>query len=272
MIDFMTVMWKPLIACLILAGIHVYLGLHIIERKVIFVDLSLAQIAALGATVALLFGYDLHSHATYWFSLIATFAGAIVFSLTRSRQERVPQEAIIGIVYAISAASAILILSRTAEGDEHIRHMLVGNILLVDAYEIIKLFLLYSAVGLFHWIFRKKFLLISTQPDKAYERKISIKFWDLLFYLSFGLVVTSSVEVAGVLLVFSFLIAPSVAAILLASTIRTRLVIGWMVGLIASLLGIAFSYFLDFPTGASIVCIFGLILVIMSSLAFARKL
>lgn len=264
MLDFVLVMWKPLVACFILAGIHAYLGLHVVERKVIFVDLSLAQIAALGATFALLFGHDLHSTATYWFSLSATFAGAVVFSLSRSRQEKVPQEAIIGIVYAVSAAAAVLILSRTAEGDEHIRHMLVGNILLIDSGEILKLFLLYGLVGIFHWRFREKFLLISTAPEQAFEKKVPVKFWDLLFYLSFGLVVTSSVEIAGVLLVFSFLIVPSVAAILLASTIRMRLVVGWSVGLITSLLGILFSYFFDFPTGASIVCMFGLALAVIT--------
>jgi zinc/manganese transport system permease protein len=266
MSDFVLLMWKPLLACFILTGIHAYLGLHVVERKVIFVDLSLAQIAALGATFAVLVGRDLHSPVTYWFSLGATFIGAAIFALTRTRKEKVPQEAIIGIVYAVSTALAILILSRSQEGDEHIRQMLVGNILLVNTREIIKIVVLYSAVGVLHWVFRKKFLLISTEPEKAFEQGVCIKRWDLLFYLTFGLVVTSSVEIAGVLLVFSFLIVPAVAAVMYAYEIRSRLVFGWGVGVVTSFLGITLSYFCDLPTGATIVCVFGGLLVLLSLL------
>jgi len=269
MIDFLTLMWKPFAACLILTGIHAYLGLHVVERKVIFVDLALAQIAALGATIAFLFGYTLHSQATYWFSLSATFIGAAVFAGTRMRKEKVPHEAIIGIVYAVSAAAAVLILSRSAEGDEEIRHMLVGNILLVSIPELLKMTVLYSLVGLLHWTFRKNFVLISSNPEEAFRKKLNVKAWDLLFYLTFGLVVTSSVQIAGVLLVFSYLIVPAVAAILFAETIVTRLVIGWLVGLVTSVLGIFLSYQLDLPTGATIVCSFGCVLLVLS--VFARQ-
>ncbi len=255
--DFLVLMWKPLLACLVLTGIHGYLGVHVVERKVIFVDLALAQIAALGATVAFLFGFDLHGQATYWFSLVATFLGAVVFSLTRTRHEKIPQEAIIGIVYAVSAAIAILILSFAAEGDEHIRYMLVGNILLVDFPEILKMAILYSIVGSIHWVFRKNFILISTQPEEAFRKKIPVKLWDLVFYLTFGLVVTSSVQIAGVLLVFSFLIVPAVGAILFCEKLSHRLLFGWALGGLVSLLGIFFSYHFDLPTGAAIVCTFG---------------
>jgi zinc/manganese transport system permease protein len=263
MADFLFLMWKPLLACLVLTGIHNYLGVHVIERKVIFVDLSLAQIAALGATVALLFGFGLHSTVTYWFSLGATFLGAGIFALTRTRREKVPQEAVIGIVYAVSAALAILILSRSPEGDEHIRHMLVGNILLVNFSEIIKMAVLYSLVGVLHWKLRHVFLKISMDPDKALQEGIPIKRWDLVFYLTFGLVVTSSVQIAGVLLVFSFLIVPAVAAILYTADIRRRLIFGWSVGLVTSFVGMAVSYYADFPTGATVICCFGVMLLVL---------
>lgn len=262
--DFLLLMWKPLLACLILTGIHGYLGIHVVERKVIFVDLALAQIAALGATLALLFGLDLHGLPTYWFSLAATFVGAIVFSITRTRREKIPQEAVIGIVYAVAAAAAILVLSRTAEGDEHIRHMLVGNILLVSLPEIVKMAVLYSLVGFVHWYFRKKFILISTQPEKAYRQGLKVRVWDLVFYLTFGIVVTSSVQIAGVLLVFSFLIVPAVCAILYSDNLFNRLIFGWTVGIIASVIGIALSYYFDLPTGASIICSFGAALGVLS--------
>lgn len=269
MADFFLLMWKPLAACLILTGIHAYLGIHVVERKVIFVDLSLAQIAALGATVAFLFGFDLHGIAVYWFSLAATFMGAIVFALTRTRKEKIPQEAIIGIAYAVSAALSILILSRAAEGDEHLRHMLVGNILLVTTPEILKMLILYSAIGILHWKFRKIFLLISTNPDAAYRQKVPVKLWDLLFYISFGVVVTSSVQIAGVLLVFSFLIVPAVIAMLFSDQIHKRLWIGWAAGILTSLFGIGASYFWDLPTGATVVCSFGMVLLAAS---FVRSL
>jgi len=262
--DFILIMWKPFLACLILTGIHVYLGIHVIERKVIFVDLALAQIAALGTTCAILLGHDLHSGVTYWLSLSATVLGAIVFSLTRTRHEKIPQEAIIGIVYAMAAASAVLILSRSAEGDEHIRSMLVGNVLLVSMPEIIKILVLYSLLGLFHWYFRRTFLLISTKPNLAFQRGMNVKFWDLIFYLTFGIVVTSSVQIAGVLLVFSFLIVPAAAAILFSTRLSTRLWLGWTIGTLVSFLGITLSYFLDFPTGATIICVFGAMLVVLA--------
>ena len=263
--NFLLLMWKPLLACLILTGIHTYLGVHVIERKVIFVDLALAQIAALGAVIAFLSGFDLHGRATYWFSLGATFIGAIIFSVTRSRREKIPHEAIIGIVYAVAAAAAVLILSRAAEGDEEIRHMLVGNVLLVDLSEITYMAILYGLVGLFHWFFRKKFILLSTNPEEAYQKKISVKWWDMIFYLTFGLVVTSSVHIAGVLLVFTFLIVPAVGAILFSDKLSHRLWLGWIYGFIASCAGIGLSYYFDLPTGATVVCVFGGFLILLAS-------
>lgn len=263
MIEFLSLMWKPLVACLVLTGIHGYLGIHVVERKVIFVDLAIAQIAALGAVIAFLFGFDLHGPATYWFSLAAASIGAVIFAWTRTRKETIPHEAIIGIVYAVSAALAILILSRAAEGDEHIRYMLVGNILLVDIPEIAKMAVLYSLIGLFHWRFRNRFLLISTRPEEAYRRKLAVRRWDFLFYFTFGVVVTSSVRIAGVLLVFCFLIVPAVAAMLLVKSFSARLAAGWLFGAVASFLGILASYAFDLPTGASVVSAFAALLVIL---------
>ncbi|HNV86364.1 MAG TPA: metal ABC transporter permease [Candidatus Omnitrophota bacterium] len=264
MADFIFIMWKPLVACLILTGVHTYLGIHVIERKVIFVDLALAQIAALGASGAFLFGCSFDSSDAYGMSLAAAFAGAVIFSATRMRREKIPQEAIIGIVYAVSSAAAILILSKMPEGDEGIRHMLVGNILLVSLPELVKMTGLYLLVGLFHWYFRKVLILISADPEEAFRRKISVRKWDLAFYVTFGLVVTSSVHIAGVLLVFSFLIVPAVCAILCSNRLETRLLIGWAVGAGISGASIWISYFLDLPTGPTVICLFGLVLIVFA--------
>ena len=258
----------PFVASLILTGIHAYLGVHVVERGVIFVDLSLAQIAALGATIALLLpitGGDPHAPFTYWVSLAFTFLGAFVFSTIRSRRARIPQEAIIGICYAVSSAAAILAMSKATSESEHLKDMLVGNILAVSWTEVGKTALLYGAIGFFHYIFRGRFLAISMNPKKAEADGISIKLWDFLFYASFGFVVTSSVSIAGVLLVFCYLIVPSVAAMLYADTIGRRLAIGWTMGTVVSGLGVFLSLKLDLPTGATIVCTFGLILIIMAA-------
>ncbi|MEK6576257.1 MAG: metal ABC transporter permease [Nitrospirota bacterium] len=256
------ILWVPFLVCLILTGIHVYLGMHIVRRGIIFVDLTLAQVAALGATVALLIGYDLHDRMAYFISLGFTSVGAVVFSLTRQRREKVPQEAIIGIVYVVSAAASILVLDRAPGGAEHIRSLLVGNILTASPKDLLVTGLLYSIVGLFHWVYRKPFLTISFIPEEAYKTGRSIYLWDFLFYLSFGLIVTSSVRLAGVLLVFAYLVIPAVSSLLFTEILGRRLALGWTIGGISSALGLMASYWFDLPTGATIVCAFGLILVL----------
>jgi zinc/manganese transport system permease protein len=259
----------PFVASLILTGIHAYLGVHVVERGVIFVDLSLAQIAALGGAVALLLpitGGDAHAPEVYWISLAFTFIGAAVFSTIRSRRARIPQEAIIGICYAVASAAAILAMSKATSESEHLKDMLVGNILAVSWNEVIETALLYGAIGTFHFVFRRKFLAISLDPKRAEAEGISIKFWDFLFYASFGFVVTSSVAIAGVLLVFCYLIVPSVAAMLYADTIGRRLAIGWTMGTVVSAGGVYLSLLLDLPTGATIVCTFGAVLILMAVL------
>lgn len=255
------------VASLILTGIHAYLGVHVVERGVIFVDLSLAQIAALGLTVAYLVGYDIHtSMPAYLFSLGFTFVGAAIFALTRAhRKTRIPQEAVIGIVYAVSAALAILLMSKATQETEHLKEMLVGNILAVTWYEIGKTAVLYALVGVFHVAFRRRFLLISLDEPEAERQGLNIRLWDLLFYMSFGFVVTSSVAIAGVLLVFCFLIVPAVAAMLFTERLGVRLAIGWGLGAAVSAGGIALSFLLDLPTGAAIVATFGGALLLLAA-------
>src|SRR5438876_6128823 len=259
----------PFVASLILTGIHAYLGVHVVERGVIFVDRSLAPIAALGATIALLLpitGGDPHAPISYWISLAFTFVGALLFSTIRGHRARIPQEAIIGICYAVASAAAILAMSKATSESEHLKDMLVGNILAVSWAEVRKTALLYGAIGAFHYIFRHKFLAISMDPKQAEAEGISLRMWDFLFYASFGFVVTSSVSIAGVLLVFCYLIVPSVAAMLYADTIGRRLAIGWTMGTVVSALGVYLSLLLDLPTGATIVCTFGLVLIAMAAL------
>jgi zinc/manganese transport system permease protein len=262
----------PFVASLILTGIHAYLGVHVVERGVIFVDLSLAQIAALGSTMAMLLpftGQEAHGPWVYWTGLAFTFLGAVVFSTVRVRRARIPQEAIIGIAYAVASAATILAMSKATSESEHLKDMLVGNILAVSWGEVGNTAALYASIGAFHYVFRRQFLAISLDHEKAEASGMSVRFWDFLFYASFGFVVTSSVLIAGVLLVFCYLIVPSVAAMLFADRIGPRLAIGWTMGTVVSALGIYLSVMLDLPTGATMVCTFGLVLILM---AIARAL
>ncbi len=248
----------PFIACLILTGIHVYLGIHVISRKVIFVDIALAQIAALGATVAFLRGYDPRSNGAYLFSLSFAILAAIVFALTRTKHERVPQEAIIGLTYATASAAAILLADISPHGAEHLHDLLAGSIVWVTPHQIVKTAILYAVIGIFHFVFRERFLLISLDPEAAYARGIRVRLWDFLFYLSFGVVITSAVQIAGVLLVFTYLVAPAVFAVLFFDSLRARLLTGWVMATIVSAVGVLFSY--DRPSGPTIMVCFAIAL------------
>src|SRR5687767_6289073 len=184
--DLFALLWAPFLMCLVLTGIHVYLGIHVIAREVVFVDIAMAQIAALGATAAFLAGFALESPVSYASGLGFTLLGAVVLALTRSRERHVSQEAVIGVVYAVSAAAAVLMADRAPHGAEHVRAMLVGNILTVTGGEVVGVATLYAFVGAVHWLCRRPFLLISTQPDTAFREGWRVRAWDLLFYATFG--------------------------------------------------------------------------------------
>jgi zinc/manganese transport system permease protein len=268
--DLLALLWAPFVMCLVLTGIHAYLGIHVIAREVVFVDIAMAQIAALGATAAFLFGFELESWVSYAAALAFTVLGAAVLASTRTRGRHVSQEAIIGVVYAVSAAGAVLLADRAPHGAEHIRAMLVGSLLSVDVEHVAKVAALYAVVGAVHWTLRRRFMLISTDPEAAYRAGWNVRFWDFVFYATFGLVVTSSVRVAGVLLVFSYLIVPALAGIMLGGRTSARLATGWVFGTAVSLVGIAASAVLDLPTGATVVCAFGLMLLVLAVVQLLR--
>jgi zinc/manganese transport system permease protein len=250
----------PFAACLVLTGIHAYLGLHVLARGVIFVDLALAQVAALGLTVALLAGHAPASAAAYWYALAFAVGGGLLFAVTRVRRAPVPQEAIIGIVYAVSAALTILVVDRAPQGAERIKQLLVGSILTVTGGDVLALAGLYAVVGLVHWLVRRPLLALSFGGGR--ERGGRVLAWDALFYASFALVVTSSVRVAGVLLVFAYLVVPAAIAVLLVRGVSRRLALGWLVGAVVSAGGLVASYRWDLPTGAAVVSAFGLALAV----------
>lgn len=266
-------MW-PLIACLILPWLLVYLGLHIVQRGVIFVDLALAQVAAFGTCAAILVGYDVHEWQSFAFSMGFTLFGAAVLTLTRTCNQRVPQEALIGIVYVVAAAASIVVLSKSAGGKEELQRSLVGELLVVPPAEVIKTFGLYVVLGVVHFLLRKKFFAISAGHESAAASGINVAWWDFVFYMLFGLVVTSFVHIGGVLLVFSYLVIPAVCAAFLADSFKSRFLIGWVVATLASVVSLFITVELDLPIGAATVCGLGgaLILVILASgLGFRRS-
>jgi zinc/manganese transport system permease protein len=267
-------MLPPFVACMLLVAMLGYLGLHVIAREVIFVDLSLAQMAALGSLVALLFHIDPDSPQTYLFALVSTAVGAFLFALTRTsgRGSRVPQEAYIGIVYVIASAAAVLVANKLPGGGEAVEKTLVGSLLWVTWPQIGKLAAFYAVLGAFQYALRHRFLTISFNPADAEQRGWRIRWWDFLFYLSFGVVITLAVPIAGVLMVFSFLVVPAVIANLFVQGQRHRLLalLSWSSGALASILGLWLSYTRDLPTGPLIVCMYGALLVVAVVIRAAR--
>ena len=267
MIDLML---PAFVASLILVGIHGYLGIHIIARGVIFVDLALAQVAALGWAAA---GLGLGAwvgaavglspdNAGYLIGLCATLVAAALLSITRMENDRVPQEAIIGIVYVVASAATILLAAQAPRGSEHVEHLLTGSLLWVTWPTIVKTAIVYGLLGVGHWFLRRRFLTISLAPDTARTEGWVVSWWDFLFYAMFGVVVTSSVAIAGVLLVFSFLVIPAVIAFLFARTPGRMLTIAWLSGIIATVIGLVVSFKSDLPTGPVVVCAFALVLIV----------
>ncbi len=267
MADILDIIWLPFVACVVLTGIHCYLGLHVVMRGVIFVDLALAQIAAMGTAVGLAAGLAPGSVQAYFVSLGFTFVGAAVFSLARFRDHRVPQEAMIGITYAVSTAMSLLILSKTAVETEQLKSMLEGELLFVTWPQVTRTLIVYGCVGLVHWCFRRPFF-DSSRNHGGPAAATGQRKWDFVFYMTFGLVVTSSVQIAGVLLVFSFLVVPAVCAMMFFDSVAARLLTGWSLGIAATVAGLSASWRWDLPPAMSIVAVFGL-MVIAASAAYA---
>lgn len=274
MIEALEIMRWPLLACLLLPGLLVYYGLHIVRRGVIFVDLALAQVATLGTCLCLLMGHEPGDPHNYFWALGFTLIGALVFTLTRPAYDhKVPQEALIGIVYVVTAAAGILLLSKSPHGKEELQRSLVGELLTVRPRQVWETFAIYAVIGLVHYVWRRPFIRLSFEHAQAEAEGMAVRRWDFLFYALFGLVVTSFVQVGGVLLVFSYLIVPAVCASFLADSLGARLALGWLVATVASGLGLYGSFRLDVPTGAAIVCALGAVLLaVLVAAALHRRL
>jgi zinc/manganese transport system permease protein len=267
-------MWEvmkwPLAACLVLPPLLTYLGMHVVRRGVIFVDLAMAQVASLGTCLALLLGYSLHDRATFWIALTVSFAHAILLSATRNSEKyNVPQEAVVGVPFVFAAAASILLLSKVAGGKDEVQNLLVGDILNVTPRDVLQRAGIFALLAIYYAFFHKKFMLISFDPkgSEAYH----VRLWDFLFYAPFAIAIVNFVAVAGVLLTFSYLIVPAVCASMLSEEFVPRLLIGWGIAALASIAGLVASWWLDLPTGAAIVCALGILLAVVGSAVVFRR-
>lgn len=271
MTDGLIFMLPALTACVVLAGIHCYLGLHVVARQIFFADLALAQMAALGGAIGLVRGSDLGTLPSYAWSFLMTLAGAAVFAWTRRLERRVSPEAVIGLTYVVAVALTLLVMDRAPEGPDQLKVLLVGSLLLTDWATIGMAAGLYAALGLFFWWFRKTFELISFDPDRARRKGIAVHRWDFVFFAIFGLVVTSSVRIAGVMVVFTLLVAPAVVAAALTREPGKRLLLGWLVGVVLAAAGVLLSYAADLSTGSAVVATFGGVLAALGLFARPAK-
>jgi zinc/manganese transport system permease protein len=258
--DAVSFLLYPFAASVAFVLVHAYLGVHVLRRNIVFADLALAQLSALGATVAFALGYAPVSPAGFAYAFAFTTLGATLLTATRALSRLVSQEAFVGILYVAATAATVLVVDRSPQGAEHVKKILIGSILTVEPPELIKFAALYGAIGLAHWLARRPMLAVATEVEPAGRSRLAVSLWDFLFFLSFGLVVTSSVTTAGVLLVFSFLIVPAVIGSMFSRAIPVVLAIAWSSGIFASALGLGGSFVLDLPTGAAMVVAFVLML------------
>jgi zinc/manganese transport system permease protein len=269
--DALSLLLLPFAACVAFVLIHTYLGVHVLRRNIVFADLALAQLSALGATFAFANGYSPTSVAGFGYALLFTAIGAALLTMTRGLARFVSQEAFVGILYVVATAATILVIDRSPQGAEHVKKILIGSILTVGLPELAKFAALYAAIGFLHWFLRRPLLAVSSEAQPAGRSTLVVSIWDFLFFLSFGIVVTSSVTTAGVLLVFSFLIVPAVIGSIFSNKVHVVLAVGWGVGILASAVGLAGSYVFDLPTGAAMVTAFALLLLLaglVKALAF----
>jgi zinc/manganese transport system permease protein len=262
-------------AILVLAGIHAYLGFHVVRRGVIFVDLALAQMAALGVALALILGLEEDPLASYLLPLAMTIVGAACFAWLRSQERRVPLEAFIGIVFATAQAAVFLVLEKSPSGPEHLKETLVGTLYTVAPRHVLETAGLYVGIGAVHLLLQRPLFEITNDPARARARGRRIFLWDFVFYALFGVVVTSSVQIAGVLLVFGLLVIPAAAGLLASERTPVALGVGWIFAFVASFAGLLGSLHFDMPAAPSIlvaltVCL-GLLALALRAGAAARR-
>jgi zinc/manganese transport system permease protein len=238
------ILFTAFMLSVVLLGIHSYYGLHIIERGIIFTDLGIGQMAAFGAAVSIL-AFD--GKFMYPVSLLFSLVGAFLIALSTKRARH--HEAFIGLLYAFGMSAAVIALSRAPRGAEEMEHLVAADILFVSMHAVLKTAALYAVIGAVLWFGLGR--LRGTWRE-------------LVFFGTFSLTVTSSVNLAGVLVVFAILVAPAFIVSSLRCSFRAKLLLAWGIGTAINLVAIVASYFLDLPTGHTVVALYAL-----SAIAFS---
>lgn len=251
----------PFLACLLLILIHAYFGIHILQRGIIFVDLALAQFIGIGIALSFLYGEE----KSLLLSVVFAFIGSIILALSRKTAKYVNIEAFIGVLYIFSFSAAILVLDRSPHGMEEFKTIMNGNIIWVTPGEILSTFIVYGAVGSLHFFLRRQFYALTFEGKGNF-------LLEFLFFASFAVVLVKSVHMAGILQVFSFLVIPALIGRLFFKRQSTILIVGWLAGVLVSVLGMFLSYRLDLPTAPLIVAGLAIIFFVLLALLLAYNM
>lgn len=264
-------MAAPALGCMVMTLIFTYFGIHVLRRGIVFIDLSMAQLAALGTTVAFAMNVEEHSYGSILFSMGFVFLGALFFTLARYIAPRISQEAVIGIIYVLAASLAVIVADRSPRAAEHIQHTLNGSILWITWGGVLKLFTAFVILGGFLWISRKSFYKCSTQSNSPEPYTRNQALWDFIFYLMLGLAIVACIETAGIFLIFTLLIIPAACGIQMFDSLGKQWVTGIALGILVSWVGLAISFAYDLPTGSTLVCAFGISFITTLGFSFLSR-
>ncbi|MFC1477127.1 metal ABC transporter permease [candidate division KSB1 bacterium] len=264
MLDIILFLAPPITICILFAGILSYFGNHILTRGIIFIDIALAQIAALGTMIGLLLGFAEGARSLEIISLVFTLAIISVFAMTKFEKQVIPQEAIIGIIYGLGLGLATLLSEKIPGGSNFITKTITGNILWVTWDQVFWTFLLFAAIAVLHVLLRKHFVKISESRENLPYSIGKVRFYELIFYITFSIVVVRAVPIGGIFLVFTLLIAPTAMATLFTQNWTARFIWSWIIGILGSMAGIYISYTFNISNGPAIVCMLGVFVFIMA--------
>ncbi|MFZ5515380.1 MAG: metal ABC transporter permease [Candidatus Zhuqueibacterota bacterium] len=264
MIENLKFLSVPITACILMAGILSYFGNHILSRGIIFIDIALAQIAALGTMIGLLMGFAEGSTSVELISLVFTLVIISIFALTKFEKQVVPQEAIIGIIYGLGLGVAMLLAEKIPGGSNYITKTISGNLLWTSWDDVLSSAVLFAIIGVIHILLRKPFIKISESKENLPFSIQKVRLYELAFYITFGIIVVRSVPIGGIFLVFSLLIAPTAMATLFTQKWHYRFLWSWLIGIVGSVLGMYISFDWNVSNGPTIVALLGVMVFILA--------